>query len=206
MRQKFFIDSHKAATGLFVLFLMAVYDQWHNPTAWLYLALHGTYGILWVLKSEFFPDKSWDRRATWQLALITWGGLTLYWIAPWLLTSRGVQASPWYLGLCTSTYAFGVFLHFTSDMQKHMWLRLRPGELLKEGLWARLRNPNYFGELLIYLSFGLLAMHWLPVVVLAAFVLAYWMPNMLRKDASLARYPDFAEYKQRSRLFIPLVF
>ena len=39
MRQKHFIDSHKAVTGLFVLLLMASYDQWHNPTAWIYLAL-----------------------------------------------------------------------------------------------------------------------------------------------------------------------
>lgn len=29
------------------------------------------------------------------------------------------------------------------------------------------------------------------------------VPSMLRKDASLARYPDFAEWKARSWLFIP---
>jgi hypothetical protein len=46
----------------------------------------------------------------------------------------------------------------------------------------------------------------LPVVLLAAFVLAYWWPNMRRKDASLARYPQFAGYKARSKLFIPLIF
>jgi protein-S-isoprenylcysteine O-methyltransferase Ste14 len=91
-------------------------------------------------------------------------------------------------------------------MQKHMWLKLRPGELLTEGLWARVRNPNYFGELLIYLSFALLAMHWLPILLLAAFVMVYWLPNMRRKDASLARYPEFAAYKRRAKLFIPLVF
>lgn len=206
MRERHFIDSHKAVTGLFVLLLMALYRQWANPTAWLYLALHGTYGILWVLKSRIFPDKSWERPATWRFALIAWGGLSVYWVAPWLLTSRGVQAPPWYMALCTTLYAFGVFLHFASDMQKYMWLKLRPGELLTEGLWSRVRNPNYLGELLIYLGFGLLAMHWLPVVLLALFVAVYWYPNMRRKDASLARYPAFAEYKGRTKLFIPGVF
>lgn len=206
MRERHFIDSHKAATGLFVLLLMAIYDQWQNPTAWVYLAIHGTYGILWVLKSRIFPDKGWERRTTWWYALVIWGGLSVYWVAPWLLTSQGVQAPPWYLGLCVTIYACGVFLHFTADMQKYMWLKLRPGELLTEGLWARVRNPNYFGELLIYLSFALLAMHWLPIVLLVAFVLVYWLPNMRRKDRSLARYPEFAAYRQRSRLFIPLVF
>ncbi len=206
MREKHFIDSHKAVTGLFVLLMMALYHQWDNPTAWRYLALHGTYGILWVLKSHFFPDKGWERRTTWWYALVLWGGLSVYWVAPWLLNWRGVHAPPWYMGLCTSLYAFGVFLHFASDMQKYMWLKLRPGELLTDGLWSRVRNPNYLGELLIYLGFGLLAMHWLPVVLLALFIAVYWYPNMRRKDASLARYPQFGEYKARTKLFIPLLF
>lgn len=206
MKQRHFIDSHKAATGPFVLLLMALYSQWHNPTAWVYLALHGGYGVLWVLKSRFFPDKQWEQSADWRFALMAWGGLSVYWVAPWLLASRGVQAPGWYLGLCVALYVGGVFLHFTADMQKYMWLKLRPGELLTEGVWARLRNPNYFGELLIYLGFGLLAMHWLPVVLLALFVAVYWLPNMRRKDRSLARYPAFASYRARSRLFIPFVF
>ncbi len=206
MKQRHFIDSHKALTGPFVLLLMALYGQWQNPTAWVYLALHGVYGILWVLKSRFFPDKQWEQPADWRFALIAWGGLSVYWVAPWLLAARGVQAPPWYLGLCVALYVAGVFLHFTADMQKHMWLKLRPGELLAEGLWARLRNPNYLGELLIYLGFGLLAVHWLPMILLALFVAVYWLPNMRRKDRSLARYPTFAAYRKRSWLLIPFVF
>ena len=206
MKQKHFIDSHKAVTGLFVLALMALYDQWQNPTAWVYLALHGTYGILWVLKSHIFPDKSWEQPATWRYALIAWGGLSVYWVAPWLLTSRGVQAPPWYLAVCISMFTFGVFLHFASDMQKYMWLRLAPGKLLTDGLWSRVRNPNYLGELLIYLGFGLLAMHWLPVLLLAAFVAVYWLPNMRRKDRSLARYPEFTAYQARTKLLIPWIW
>lgn len=206
MKQKHFIDSHKALTGPFVLLLMALYNQWQNPTAWVYLALHGTYGLLWVLKSRFFPDKQWEQPADWRFALVAWGGLSVYWVAPWLLTWRGVQAPAWYLGLCVALYTIGVFLHFAADMQKHMWLKLRPGELLSEGLWARLRNPNYFGELLIYLGFGLLARHWLPILLLALFVAVYWLPNMRRKDRSLARYGGFAAYRARSKLFLPWVF
>jgi protein-S-isoprenylcysteine O-methyltransferase Ste14 len=206
LKQKHFIDSHKAATGLAVLAMMAIYGQWQNPTAWIYLALHGTYGVLWVLKSRIFPDRSWERPATWLDAAVIWGGLTLYWVAPWLLTSRGVQAPPWYLGLCVSLYAFGVFFHYAADMQKWAALQLRPGQLIQDGLLARTRNMNYFGELLIYLSFALLARHWLPLLILALFVAGYWLPNMWRKDQSLARYAEFAEYRERSKLFIPFLF
>jgi steroid 5-alpha reductase family enzyme len=206
MKQRHFIDSHKAATGIFVLALIAIYGQWDNPTAWVYLALHGTYGLLWVLKSRVFPDKQWEQPTRLAYGLVIWAGLTLYWIAPWLITSQEVQAPPWHLGMCISIYALGIFWHFASDMQKTMFLKLKPEHLMTDGLWSRLRNPNYFGELLIYLGFGLLAMHWAPLLVILLFVLIIWLPNMRRKDRSLARYPDFESYKARSKLFLPFVF
>ena len=165
MKQRHFIDSHKGATALAVLSLMALYDQWQNPTAWVYLALHGTYGVLWVLKSRIFPDRQWEQSTGLGYDLVIWGGLTLYWIAPWSLAARDIHAPGWYLVCCVSLYVLGVFLHFAADMQKHTALKLRPNQLITDGLWARCRNPNYFGEFLIYAGFGLLAMHWLPLVV-----------------------------------------
>jgi protein-S-isoprenylcysteine O-methyltransferase Ste14 len=204
---KSFIDSHKAITGLVVLGMIAWHNQWHNFTALAYLAMHGTYGILWALKSRNFPDKSWERPVSvWYGAFVAWGALSLYWVAPWLITSLGVQVSPLWLCMCLMAYAFGVFLHFASDMQKFTALHLRPGHLIQNGLFARVRNPNYFGELLIYAGFGLLAQHWLPLLVIALFVAFYWLPNMRRKDRSLSRYAEFAAYKERTKLFIPFVF
>jgi protein-S-isoprenylcysteine O-methyltransferase Ste14 len=73
-------------------------------------------------------------------------------------------------------------------------------------MFHQLRNPNYFGELLIYLGFGLLAMHWLPLLVLLTWIGAIWLPRMFRKDRILAKYPDFPAYKKRSKLFIPYLF
>jgi steroid 5-alpha reductase family enzyme len=205
VKAKYIIDPFKGVTLLVVLALMAVYDQWRNPTAWVYLALHGTYGILWVLKSRIFGDRRWEEPASPGFALVLVVGLALYWVAPWILTSRNVTSPPWYLGICVSLYAFGVFLHFASDMQKHTALKLGPG-LITDGFWSRTRSPNYLGELLIYLGFGLLAMHWLPLLVLALIVAVYWIPSMLKKDRSLSRYPGFAEYKARTKLFIPFLF
>jgi len=205
MRQRHFIDSNKAATALFVLFLIAIYHQWQNPTAWIYLALHGTYGFLWVLKSRIFPDSSWEEKTGLAYGLVIWGGLCLYWVTPWLITSRNIQAPGWYLAFCVSLYAFGVFTHFASDMQKTTALQLRPGELITTGMFAHLRNPNYFGELLIYSGFGLLAMHWLPVVILLVWVGFVWIPRMLQKERVLAQLPGFEQYKTHSKLFIPFI-
>jgi len=205
MKQKLFIDIHKGITAVAVLTMMAVFRHWENPTAWIYLALHGTYGVLWVLKSNLFPDKTWEKKIGMGFGLINWAGLTLYWIAPWILNSNAIQAPPWYLGVCISMYILGVFLHFSTDMQKHMTLKLRPEQLITTGMMRRSRNMNYFGELLIYLGFGLLAMHWLPVLVIALFFTVIWIPNMLRKDRSLSRYKEFEEYRKTSKFFLPFL-
>ena len=200
---KFFIDTHKGSNALAILALMAHFDAWHNETAWVYLALHGTYGALWITKSRVFPDKQWEQPVPWSTGLATWAFLSLYWVAPYLITSRDLHAQPWLLGLCVALWGVGIFLHFASDMQKHMHLQLAPGTLLTTGLWARCRNPNYLGEFLVYLPFCLLGMHWATMVVLGLAVFAIWLPNMIKKDRSLARYPEFAAWKERSCLLIP---
>jgi len=35
---------------------------------------------------------------------------------------------------------------------------------------------------------------------------AVWIPNILKKDKSLQRYPEFAAWKARSWRFIPLIW
>jgi protein-S-isoprenylcysteine O-methyltransferase Ste14 len=206
VKQKYIINTLKGLSALAILSMMAIYDQWQNTTAWVYLALHGMYGILWVVKSHVFPDKSWEREVGWTWGILSTLGLLAYWVAPWILISNGVQDPPWYLSLCVGMYILGVFLHFVTDMQKHTSLKLQPQTLIVDGMMQRVRNLNYFGELLIYLSLALMTMHWLPILILALYIPVYWLPNMRQKDRSLSRYPDFEAYKNRSKLFIPFLF
>ena len=207
MPRRFFIDTHKGVTFLVILFLMAYFHQWGNTTAWIYLALHGTYGMLWVLKSHIFPDKKWEEKiSVWWGILYYWGGMTLYWVAPFLITSRGVEAPSWMLALAISLYTLGIFLHFTADMQKYAQLNLHPGQLITGGMLRCTRSINYFGELLIYGAFAMLALHWLPFLILGLVIAIEWLPNMNRKDRSLARYPEFAEYRRNTRKFIPFIY
>jgi len=206
MKQKHFIDSHKGATGPFILVLILYFNQWENVTAWVYLALHGSYGIMWVLKSRIFPDKTWEEKCSIWYGLYIWGGLTLYWISPWIIMTSAVDNSSVYIGLCIALFTMGVFFHYAADMQKHAHLKLKPGELITDGLMARCRNTNYFGELLIYLSFAFMSRHWIPILVLASFMIIIWLPNMRKKDKSLSRYENYAEYKKRSSLLIPFIW
>jgi len=44
------------------------------------------------------------------------------------------------------------------------------------------------------------------LIVIVLFIVIIWAPNMLKKDRSLSRYPEFIQYKRRSKLFIPFLF
>lgn len=49
---------------------------------------------------------------------------------------------------------------------KHAVLSTQPC-LITSGLFFRSRNPNYFGEMLIYLRFAVMAMRWWVLIPLA---------------------------------------
>lgn len=196
------INLQKGGTLPFVLALMAWYDVW-TTTAWIYLALHGSYGLIWLLKDRLFPDPSWEKRITFGGALNAWLlVLGPYWIAPWLIVSQKIEQPPAVLGGAVLLYAVGVVLMAGADAQKFFVLRARPG-LIVDGFFARTRNPNYLGEMMLYASFALLAGHWLPWLVLLWVWGGVFLPNMLRKDARMARYPEWAAYRARTGLLLP---
>ncbi|MBN2386263.1 MAG: DUF1295 domain-containing protein [Anaerolineales bacterium] len=206
MKLNHFIDTNKGISCLVILGLMAWFARWDNPAAWVYLALHGTYGLLWVMKTRLFPDARWTRKTSLWFGLVAWGALTLYWIPAYLLIRYDVQVPFWLLAVAISLNLFGVFFVFSADMQKFTALKLRPDQLITDGMFALARNINYFGELLIYTAFALLAMTWLAFVPLTLFIIFFWIPNMARKDKILSGLPGFKEYKQRTKAFFPFLF
>lgn len=201
MKVKDAINLSKGLTFFFVLGLMLAYKNF-TLGAWVYLSLHGTYGFLWLLKARIFPDKQWEQEVSFWQGVFTFGLVNLYWIAPFILISSGTVPPLPLVAAAISINILGVFLHYTSDAQKYYTLKYRPG-LITEGFFARCRNTNYLGEILIYVSFAMLTQHWLPFLIFAGFVGGLFFPNMSKKDQSLSRYPEFADYKERSGLLLP---
>jgi steroid 5-alpha reductase family enzyme len=198
------VNVHKGLTGPLVFVLMIVYDNW-STAAWVYLALHGGYGLLWLFKEQVFPDKQWARHVSVGYGLTAFIGLALYWIAPFLLISQHREPAGWVVGLAVALNMWGAVLHFGSDAQKYFTLKYKPG-LITEGFFARSRNTNYLGELMIYAGFALLAVHWAAWIGIGAFFAIVFVPNMIRKDKSLARHPGFAAYRGRTGLLLPRLF
>ena len=213
LKQKYFIDSHKGITPVFIIFLIYFYDCFDNINAMIYLALHGSYGILWVAKSYIYPDRQWEKKCSLAYGFLIWASLSLYWIAPFLITSGNkliplTNDSPNYIfySFCISIYIFGIFLHFVSDMQKFIQLNIKPGKLIDNFMFSKIRNTNYLGELFIYLGFSLLAFDFIPLIVLLAFITFLWIPNMIKKDKSLSKYSEFQNYESKTKKFFPFIY
>ncbi len=201
MKLKYAVNFHKGLTGAVVISLMIWYNNFSLGPL-VYLALHGTYGIMWLLKDRIYPDKQWEQTVTPGYALFAFAALVLYWIAPFILISGFVEPAPMVIAISVALTVFGTMLHFGSDAQKYFTLKYKQG-LITEGFFKRCRNTNYLGEFLIYSGFALLTMHWIGFLGLVVFVVAAFIPNMFAKDKSLARYPQFSDYKKASGFFFP---
>lgn len=202
MTDSFFINLHKALVIPVVLALMIGFGTFTREI-WLYLGLHGSYSILWLLKQAWFPDRRFDvKRPVWVGLLFVFLPLAGYYVAPALIAWRRPELPPWAFAVTAALYAFGIFFHYAADAQKYFELKDHP-RLIADGLFTRSRNPNYFGEILIYCAFATLAVHWLPFVIVALWGGAFFVPGMIAKDRSLKKYPDYAAYKARSWPLMP---
>ena len=195
------INLHKGLTLFFVLGMMFIYNNF-SISAWVYLSLHGTYGILWLLKEKIFPDPYFKDEINNITAFIGFIFLGSYWVAPFILISSQKDIPSALIAFCISINILGVFLHFASDAQKFFTLKLKK-DLIKDGFFKRIRNTNYLGELLIYISFSILSMSYIPFLILGIFFFLVFIPRMLKKDKSLSKYKDFEEYKSKSGLIFP---
>ncbi|MEM7708988.1 MAG: DUF1295 domain-containing protein [Pseudomonadota bacterium] len=203
------INFQKAGTFIFLLSLMVWYGN-YSTDVWIYTAMHGSYGLVWILKDVAFPDPGWQRRITIGGGIMAFVGvLGWYWVFGWMLISGAAQpdyplpTAAWYC-LCVSLCILGCVIMIAADAQKYFTLRLQRG-LITDGMHRYVRHPNYLGEIMIYGSFALMVWHWLPALVLAWIWLGVFAVNMIMKEASLSRYPAWAEYRKRTWWLIPYV-
>ena len=204
------INFQKCGTFFFLGFLMWYYQNF-STAAWVYLAMHGSYGVIWFIKDVAFPDPGWQKRITIGGGINAFlGVLGWYWVFGWLLISGVSQPQypladgAWY-ALCISLCMIGSVIMIAADAQKFYTLRFQRG-LITTGMHRHVRHPNYLGEMMIYGSFALMAWHWLPVLVLAWVWIGLFAVNMIMKEASMSRYPEWEAYKKRTKWLVPGVF
>ncbi|KAG5502878.1 hypothetical protein JKF63_04648 [Porcisia hertigi] len=176
-----------------------------SATAMTYTALHGSYGLCWYLKHLVFPDPRWDVKITIgsTICAIT-TVLGPYWMIAYNAIMGGTERSNLSLCAATMVYALGLVMMMGADGQKYFVLRERKG-LVTNGFFARTRNPNYLGEMMIYSSFAFVSNHMSSWVVLLVIWTCVFLPSMLSKDIRMSRHAGWKEYVARTGFLFPRI-
>lgn len=105
----------------------------------------------------------------------------------------------------------GFIFESVADMQLKKFVKNpnNKGKILKSGVWAYSRHPNYFGEAVMWWAIGLLAIsHPLgfvavisPVVITYLLVFVSGVPLLEKKYANNLEYQEYAKH---TSIFIPL--
>ncbi len=204
------INFQKGATAFWVFGLMYYYQNFTDQ-AWVYLALHGSYGFCWLLKDIIFPDPKWQTRITFGGALVAITAvLGPYWVIPFLLISpvlgeNHIGANWIVLTIAIAVHTLGLAIMLTADAQKFFTLKHQKG-LITSGMFRYIRHPNYLGEMIIYGAYATVVWCWIPWAILAWVWIGLFAVNIFMKEQSMSRYPQWTEYRKRSWFLIPGLF
>ena len=200
------INFFKCGMFFFCFSMMLIKNNFSLP-ALLITLLHGSYGLIWLTKDLVFGDKSFRVRISYwgvvavALALVCYASMSFTIINNpeyrFISVDRMLLAG--YL------YIFGVTLMLVADAQKTFTLMVKKG-LISNGVFAWTRNPNYLGEIMLYLAFGVVAQSWFSYGYLMYVWLTLFNSNMYKKDLSLKKKEGWKEYSMRSYKLMPKLF
>jgi protein-S-isoprenylcysteine O-methyltransferase Ste14 len=78
--------------------------------------------------------------------------------------------------------------------------------LVSDGIWRFSRNINYFGDLLRYLSFSVVAGSIWAYIVPTLIAIIY-LQRIFQKEQSMPqKYPEYEEYQRSSSRLIPFIW
>ncbi|MFM1800458.1 MAG: hypothetical protein RLZZ117_2736 [Cyanobacteriota bacterium] len=201
------INTAKVLTILLLLSLAAVLGV-RDMRQVVYLSLHVSYCLWWLLEQWFFPERGrqlfTDRvgPVRFFLALLFIG--VLYSLPGVLafLNPAPISFGTVALALALVLFSFGSLINTSADVQKMTAKTLGAG-LVADGIWRRIRHVNYFGDLLRYLSFAVVAGNAWAYVVPALVCLLYGQRIVVKEKHMSEKYPEFAAWQQRSARLIP---
>lgn len=197
------VINFQKCTTIFLCIAMMRRSKNFSSTAAAYTALHGSYGLCWFMKHLVFPDPRWESKMTIGGAISVFAlVLGPYWIIAYNAIMRNAERTNVELCAATVVYAVGLALMVGADVQKYFVLRERKG-LIKDGFFARTRNPNYLGEVMIYGSFAYVSAHSSSWVIVGSVWTFLFIPWMLNKDLRMSRHPGWQAYVAKTGLFFP---
>ncbi|MGM0482894.1 MAG: DUF1295 domain-containing protein [Patescibacteria group bacterium] len=108
-------------------------------------------------------------------------------------------------------WLIGFFFESVGDAQLSRFINdpKNGGKLMMSGLWKYTRHPNYFGEVLQWWGIWVMATpfsygFWSIIGPLTITFLILKVSGIPMLEEKMAEHPDFAEYKKRVSIFLPL--
>ncbi|MFB2934835.1 DUF1295 domain-containing protein [Aerosakkonemataceae cyanobacterium BLCC-F154] len=201
------INTAKVLTSLCLIGCAVVFGV-HDFRQVIYLCLHISYCTWWLLEQWFFPQ----RRLFFNEPVNAIGFISITAIVGVFYAMPGYFAftNPTPIALTTVAialplYIFGSLINASADVQKMTAKQFEAG-LVKDNIWRFSRNINYFGDLLRYLSFSVVAgAIWAYLVPLSIAIL--YIQRMLQKEQQMVvKYPEYEEYKRSTPRLIPFIW
>ncbi len=111
------------------------------------------------------------------------------------------------LFFCVSLGA--VILQGSADFQMHRFRKQHTGGFIRDDLWKYSRHPNYLGEILMWWGVALAVVSvfphmWYLCVGAACNTLLFLGISIPMADRRQSAKPGFAEYKQKTRMLLPI--
>ncbi len=174
----------------------------------IYLCLHISYCAWWLLEQWFYPA----RKQLFNEPVGVLGFIFSLVVVGLLYALPGYLAfiNPVPLSLTTAAFAlplyiFGSLINTTADVQK-LTAKQGGATLVSDGIWRFSRNINYFGDLMRYLSFSVVAGSFWAYIVPSAIALLYLQRISQKEQTMGEKYAEYANYQQSSRRLIPFIW
>lgn len=140
------------------------------------------------------------------------GVLLFFIITPVLLINKDAGGELALLDIIgVAVWLFGFYFEAVGDAELAKFIKNKDnkGKLMQSGLWAYTRHPNYFGEVTQWWGLWLVALSvpqgWFgiigPITITFLILKVSGIPMLEKK---MAENPEFAEYKRRVSMFVPL--
>ncbi len=96
-----------------------------------------------------------------------------------------------------------------ADYEMHRFRKHRNGAFIRDGLWKYSRHPNYLGEILMWWGVALSVIcaapnEWVLGVGALANTVLFFAVSIPMADGRQSRKEGFAEYKQQTRMLLPI--
>lgn len=175
----------------------------------LYLSLHISYCLWWLLEQWLFPQRRLHLFQE-RVGVVGFAGAlgfvgVLYTLPGLCAFLNPTPISNGAVALAVGLFSFGSLINASADVQK-MTAKELGARLVSGGIWRRVRHVNYLGDLLRYLSFAIVGGLTWAYLVPALVLLVYLQRISIKEQQMQAKYPEFASYQSRSQRLLPWIW